>query len=501
MLNLRFNISVFLFIFFLFSQSLCRAQTITGKYTGDGTSTQSISGIGFQPDVLLVIPSTGGTSGGEIQTWLHSSTMNTNEVKFTNGADVVANEFKTDYLSSIDSDGFTVDSKSNVLGTDYYYVAFSDNDGSITTGTFTGATSTQNIATGYEPAMVWVWGDNVNSPDYVKWTTSSSSTLTNRFSHGCLWWGEDIFNGFSPVGFTVHSSTSSGSGVISGGTYHYVSFQGTLATATPGWGSGPDKITTSVEPGFLMTRHNSTRGNSTFIRTHEMPSGESYIPDHRAAQTNGILDFYADGYDVGNTGQLRNQHFYFVTEYITTLPIELIRFQGQEIDGDTYLNWTTGAEINNDYFEIQASEDGQEWEIIRIVDGAGNSMSELNYLENLGEDKNRYYRLKQVDFNGSYEYSNVIYLSRKNNNLDNELIIFPNPAENQLNILSQNSMGTEYSADIVGIDGSLVKSESFINFDSGNIVSIPLNDLAKGVYTIMITNHSGLISAKRFVKR
>ena len=62
-------------------------------------------------------------------------------------------------------------------------------------------------------------------------------------------------------------------------------------------------------------------------------------------------------------------------------------------------------------------------------------------------------------------------------------------------------MGTEYSADIVGIDGSLVKSESFINFDSGNIVSIPLNDLAKGVYTIMITNHSGLISAKRFVKR
>ncbi len=499
--KIRFNNSVYICTFFLFFLSLCNAQTLTGKYTGDGNSTQSISGLGAQPDVLLVIPSTGGSASGEIQTWLHSSTMGSDEVKFTTGGDLVANGFKTGYLSSIDSDGFTVDSKSNVLGTEYYYVAFSDNDGSITTGTFTGSTSTQNIATGYEPAMVWVWADNVSSPDYVKWTTSSNPTWTNRFSHGCSWWGEDIFNGFSPIGFTVTSSTSSGSGVISGGVYHYVSFQGTLGTATPGWGSGPDKITTSVQPGFLMTRHNSIRGNSTFIRTHEMPSGESYIPDHRAAQTNGILDFYVDGYDVGNTGQLRNQHSYFVTEYITTLPVEFVRFQGKEIEGDTYLNWTTGSEINNDYFEIQASYDGQNWEVLRVVDGAGNSMVKLDYVENLGKDTHTYYRLKQVDFNGSFDFSNVIYISKNNTDGTNNLKLFPNPVENQLNILSENSLETNYNAEVVAIDGSVVKSEKSINFANGNMVSIDFNDLAKGVYTIMVSDGDRLISAQRVIKK
>lgn len=497
----RFSTSVYICSFFLFFLSLCNAQTLTGKYTGDGNSTQSISGLGAQPDVLLVIPSTGGSTSGEIQTWLHSSTMGSDEVKFTNGGDPVANEFKTGYLSSIDSDGFTVDSKSNVLGTEYYYVAFSDNDGSITTGTFTGSTSTQNIATGYEPAMVWVWADNVSSPDYVKWTTSSRPSGTHRFSHGNGGWNEFIFNGFSPIGFTVYSSTSSGTGIVSGGTYHYVSFQGAIGTATPGWGSGPDKITTSVQPGFLMTRHNSINGNSTFIRTHEMPSGESYIPDHRAAQTNGILDFYVDGYDVGSTGHLRNQHSYFVTEYITTLPVEFVRFQGKEFEGDTYLNWTTGSEINNDYFEIQASYDGQNWEVLRVVNGAGNSVVKLDYVENLGKDSHTYYRLKQVDFNGSFDFSNVIYISKNNTDGTINLKLFPNPVENQLNILSENSLETNYNAEVVAIDGSVVKSEKSINFANGNMVSIDFNDLAKGVYTIMVSDGDRLISAQRVIKK
>ncbi len=491
---------IFVFAFSLCFKNITVSQTLTGVYTGDGNPTQSISGLGIQPDVLLVIPSDGGTAGGEIQTWIHSSTMPSNQVKFTNGASSVANEFKSDYLNSIDSDGFTVDSKSNVSGTDYYYVAFSDNDGSITTGTFTGSTSSQNIAVGYEPAMVWVWADNVSSPDYVKWTNSDRPSGTYRFSHGNGGWNEYVFNGFSPVGFTVNSSTSSGSGIVSGGTYHYVSFQGTLGTASPGWGSGPDKITTSFQPGFLMTRHSSTYGNSTYIRTHDMPSGESFIPDHRAAQTNGILDFYADGYDVGNTGQLRSQHTYFVTEYVNPLPVELIRFQGQEIQGNTYLNWTTVSEINNNYFEIQGSIDGQNWKTLGFVEGAGNSTFELHYQENLGNDQNKYYRLKQVDFNGSFDYSNVIFVNRKNVSIT-ELIVYPNPVENQINIVYDNTDDVDYSLKIIAVDGSVVQSERSLNFVTGNLVSIETSDLAKGVYTLMFSDDYGLVLVRQFVKK
>lgn len=488
--NHRINSLFFLFPALVLFFNVSEAQTITGKYTGDGNSTQSISGIGFQPDVLLVIPSTGGSTGGEVQTWLHSSNMPSDQVKYTTSSNTIANSFKADYLASIDSDGFTVETKSNVSGTEYYYVAFSDDDGSITTGTFTGSTGSQNIVTGYEPGMVWVWSDNSTSNDYVKWTLSDKPSTTYLFSNG-ISWSSKVFNGFSPIGFTVN-----GSGIISGETYYYVSFQNPIETANIGYGSGPDKVTTLVEPGFLMTRH-TTSGNSTYIRTRDMPSGESFIPDNTSAQTNAILDFYADGYDVGNTGNLRGKHYYFVTEYINVLPVEVIKFQGREIEGETHLNWITGSEVNNDYFEIQASNDGLKWETLRVVNGAGNSFSELHYVENLGEDKNRYYRLKQVDFNGSFDYSNVIYITRSDEG-DNQFVIFPNPAENQIRFQFNGLNEAIYKADLIAINGSVIRS---LNFSDENMVSIDISDLTEGVYTIMITDNYGFKSVKKIVKK
>ncbi len=211
--NLRIKNLFFLLFVFTLILNTTQAQTITGKYTGNGNSTQSISGIGFQPDVLLVIPSSGGPEGGEVQTWLNSSTMASDKVKYTTSLDPVASSFKSNYLSSIDSDGFTVETKSNVNGTEYYYVAFSENDGSLKTGTFTGSTGSQNIATGYEPGMVWVWADNVIVNDYVKWTQSDKPSTTYLFSSG-ISWSSDFFNGFSPVGFTVKGISASGSGIV-----------------------------------------------------------------------------------------------------------------------------------------------------------------------------------------------------------------------------------------------------------------------------------------------
>ena len=481
---------------FLLVLNIVEAQTITGKYTGDGNSTQSISGIGFQPDLLLVIPSSGGSTGGEVQTWLNSSTMASDKVKYTTSLNNVASSFKSGYLASIDSDGFTVETKSNVNGTEYYYVAFSENDGSVTTGSFTGSAGSQNIVTGYEPGMVWVWSDNLMTNDYVKWTQSDKPSTTYLFSSGTANWGHHTFNGFSPIGFTVKGSSPSGSGIVSGETYNYVSFQNSIATANVGHGSGPDKVTTSIEPGFLMTGN----GGSNYIRTHDMPSGESFIPDHTSAQTNGILDFYADGYDVGNTGNLRGKHYYFVTEYINVLPVEFIKFQGREIESETHLSWITGSEVNNDYFEIQASNDGLKWESLRVVNGAGNSFSKLHYTENLGEDKNRYYRLKQVDFSGSFQYSNVIYITR-DNSVEDQFILFPNPADNQLNLQFNSSNEAVYKAEVFAINGSLVGYSSSLNGSEKNMTSIDVSDLAEGVYSVIITDDSGFKSAKRFIKK
>jgi len=349
--------------------AVTHAQIITGTFTGDGNSTQSISGLGFQPGAILVIPSTGGNEGGDVQTWIHSSSMPSGEVKFTLGGNTVAETFKTDFISSLDADGFTVATKSNVNSTEYYFIAFNENDGSVDVGTFTGSTSNQNILTGYQPAMVWVWADDETTTDYMRFAIDGNSSATYRFSNGEAGWGERVFNGFSPIGFSVYGSSTGGAGIANGGTYHYLSFQGTIGTANPGFGQGPDKVTTAVEPGFIITRKSTVNGSNTYIKTAEMPDGESFIPRHEVAETNALLDFEVDGYTVGNTGQLRGSHYYFVSEKLSTLPVEFTKIDAKEIDGNTYVSWTTGAEINNDYFEVLASNDGINWEVVATVDG------------------------------------------------------------------------------------------------------------------------------------
>ena len=189
-----------------------------------------------------------------------------------------------------------------------------------------------------------------------------------------------------------------------------------------------------------------------------------------------------------------------MTEYINVLPVEFIKFQGREIESETHLSWITGSEVNNDYFEIQASNAGLKWETLRVVNGAGNSFSKLHYTENLGEDKNRYYRLKQVDFSGSFQYSNVIYITR-DNSVEDQFILFPNPADNQLNLQFNSSNEAVYKAEVFAINGSLVGSSSSLNGSEKNMTSIDVSDLAEGVYSVIITDDSGFKSAKRFIKK
>ncbi len=497
--NFKSRCQRFLILVLIALSSVINAQILTGSFTGDGASTQSISGLGVEPSAVLVLPSTGGSSNGEIQTWIASNTMAAGQAKYTIGGDAVANAFKSDFISSLDSDGFTVASKSNVSGTTYYYVVFSDDDGSVNSGTFTGSASAQNVLLGYEPGMVWVWSDNETSPDYVRWTVSGRPTGTYRFSHGDALYGETIFNGFSAIGFSVLAS-SAATGIANGGTYHYLAFQGAITEVEPGYGSGPDKITTGFEPGFVITRHSTTHGNNTYIRTAEMNSNESFIPRHETAATNALLDFESDGYTVGSTGQLRNKHWMFATEKLTALPVELTKFSGKEVDGETILYWTTASEINNNYFEVQTSNDGINWETITYVQGAGNSTIELNYSENLGEDPNRFYRLKQVDFDGSFEYSNVIYVKKVSVALP-QLTVFPSPATNQINIVADELKDGQYDLKVYGINGAIVKSSLSLNFHEGNMVTLDVNKLAEGVYTVVVSDNYGYQTAQRFVKK
>lgn len=169
------------------------------------------------------------------------------------------------------------------------------------------------------------------------------------------------------------------------------------------------------------------------------------------------------------------------------LPISLISFEAQKCERSVCLNWQTESETNNDYFTVEKSKDGINWEVVVDIDGAGNSYSKLNY-ETV--DKNpffgtSYYRLKQTDFNGDFEYKGTHAVNFKNVN-DRTYTIYPNPGKDFItlhglitgsnNLRCSNSMGQDVS--------SLIK---IINMGNSSL-QLDISRLKKGVYYIRDKN-------------
>lgn len=131
-----------------------------------------------------------------------------------------------------------------------------------------------------------------------------------------------------------------------------------------------------------------------------------------------------------------DRHFLGVTNDQSPLPVTLLTFNGEmNYEGNIDLNWETADELNNDFFQVQRSSTGLgDWEPLGYVTGNGNSDQIIRYSftdDNVSKDEGfLYYRLKQVDFNGAFEYSPVISVA-----IDSELFearnswkVYPNPS-------------------------------------------------------------------------
>ena len=97
------------------------------------------------------------------------------------------------------------------------------------------------------------------------------------------------------------------------------------------------------------------------------------------------------------------------------LPIELVSFSGEKKDNNNILNWTTASEINNAFFTVEKSYNGFDFEWVGTQEGTSPSTQIVNYSltdYNILETLN-YYRLKQTDFDGKFEYSNIISIDNR----------------------------------------------------------------------------------------
>lgn len=164
---------------------------------------------------------------------------------------------------------------------------------------------------------------------------------------------------------------------------------------------------------------------------------------------------------------------------INPLPIELINFKGFAAKSSNVLQWTTATEINNDYFQLERSTNGYEFTSIATIDGAGNSTSIKNYefTDENASEKIYYYRLKQVDFDGRFSYSNIISIER--NQASNSFIdVYPNPSNTGIINISTSDDVTEIT--IYNAVGQVVRK---INTAATSNYIQDIN-IAEGVYIV-----------------
>lgn len=165
------------------------------------------------------------------------------------------------------------------------------------------------------------------------------------------------------------------------------------------------------------------------------------------------------------------------------LPIELLSFSAKTEVSSIVLNWTTASETNNDFFTIERSVKGKDWEAIGTVDGAGNSSTELNYnfIDQEPLFGKSYYRLKQTDYDGAYEYSKVAHATFEGS-INTDAQIYPNPTSGDLNIIFKRK---DAQWKIVNIIGQDVSANATILEQSPFELKINIDRLESGIYFIV----------------
>ena len=187
-------------------------------------------------------------------------------------------------------------------------------------------------------------------------------------------------------------------------------------------------------------------------------------------------------------------------EITGALPIDLIAFGGKLSENKVLLDWMTLTETDNDYFIIEKSIDGRNFQKIGTVQGSGTTFSSQTY--DLIDPKpaigTNYYRLTQFDFDGTFEIIDRIVSVDYDAN--QEIAVRPNPVRgNQIQLVYQTLESGPLEVQIFDITGKLLKSVAFETTAARNIFDINLNNLSNGVYVIK-TNQLGETQSLRFVK-
>lgn len=175
------------------------------------------------------------------------------------------------------------------------------------------------------------------------------------------------------------------------------------------------------------------------------------------------------------------------------VPVELMRFEAIALDNVVDLIWQTATEINNSHFEIERSTDGIEYQKIGIVEGNGSTLENQLYefKDNIPVKGHNYYRLKQIDYDGKFEYSEVVMIDYTKEVI---VTIAPNPIVQGSKVNIQIGEFKNVDFVIFDITGKIVKA--YYNIDENEVL---LNDLDSGIYIYQVRQEQHLIETNKLI--
>lgn len=264
-----------------------------------------------------------------------------------------------------------------------------------------------------------------------------------------------------------------------GTAYEFSDFNALMVTKFDFGGAG----TFTSPPVFPATNSSATLIFPTITRYPNLTTG----PDYKATfPVNTFSTFY-----------IHPNRFPF-----SPLPVELLSFTGWNQGSVNKLRWITASEQNTNRFEIQRSANATDWNSIGQMAAAGNSNTQriYDFTDNLPLFGGNYYRLKIIDNDGSFNYSNVINIFVKEIPADDFAGVYPNPTDGLLNVNIQTTSSYNSYFTVIDILGKEVHAELKALNKGLNTLQFNFATLSKGTYIMRFADVEGKLHTTKFVK-
>lgn len=274
-----------------------------------------------------------------------------------------------------------------------------------------------------------------------------------------------------------------------------------LATVSQTAGVHPNLSSTTINPNKSVNRYwtltNSGIVYDNYSATFTFVAGDVL---NSANTANFIIRRYSGGawsaVTAGTLNTLNSQGTSitgfgdFAIGEAQVLPVVISSFKGETINASNVLSWATSFEDNNSGFQVERSVDGRNFSAIGFVASKsdnGRSAGALNYTFEDQKPVNgaNYYRLKQMDKDGRYNYSSVVKLSLKPS-LITISKVYPNPATDVLSLVITAPSAARISVRITDINGKVVSQSPLTLANGENMQQINVRALAPGRYFISL---------------